>query len=204
MFHALADQPPVMLVHPVSLQSFGQFRYPLAQPALAQFGDLFNRDLFPRHQHAHHCLTGHPEDIADDVSDLDICGFQDLLYPILLSRQITLQLFSSAREVPQFDNAPGREKASFEHSVTVKMSQILSIAEIRLVSALRLLSPRGHEDNRDACFQNVLDRNPAGSRTFHRDAGAASSMSHFAMPQVPAQSLRTPVSLLLRPDRLDP
>ena len=25
----------------------------------------------------------------------------------------------------------------------------------------------------DACFQNVLDRNPVGSRTFHRDAGAA-------------------------------
>src|SRR4051794_361339 len=70
MLHALPDEPPVVLVDLVSVESLDEFADSLPEAPLTQICDLLERDLLPRDEDVDNRLAGYAEYIADNVADL--------------------------------------------------------------------------------------------------------------------------------------
>jgi hypothetical protein len=110
-----------MIVHLAPLKRLGEFGDALSETSLAEIGNLLDRDLVSRNQHADHRLAGYAEHVTDDIADLDVGRLQHFLDAVFFCRKIALQLLARPRQVSQLDLCARRQKASFQQSMPVQM-----------------------------------------------------------------------------------
>ena len=79
------------------------------------------------------------------LADLDVSHLRHFLYPVLLRRKIAQQLLPPPGKIAQFDDLSIRQKAPFQKSMPVQVSQILRVPEIGLVAAFRFVLPCAHQ-----------------------------------------------------------
>jgi hypothetical protein len=175
----MTDHPPVVITHPVPLQSGRQFRnFPLGL-ALGQLCDLARTGLAVQ-QRLQHQLARHPEQVGEHATQFDIGIFQHLLDTVALTRGIVQKLPTPTREIPSFRDRTRRDETRANHGMAEKRGQPPSILRVGFVplAAFHIFGVGQHDC--EIILQDVEDRLPVTTRTFQDRMRTA--LTHQPLP----------------------